>query len=224
MARASLPHPRRRRALLAAGAAFSVALAAAGVVAATTGAQAATTNLIRNPGLESGSLSPWSCTSNSGPAVGSPVHSGSFALQATPTGGDDAQCSQTLSVQPSSSYTLSAWVDGSYVYIGETGTGATDTSTWTPGTGGSYQQLTTNFSTGASTTSLTIWVHGWYAEPAYQADDFSLTGPGGTGPSPSTSPSSSSPTPSPSASPTGGSGTCTAPASSSTASAGWRMS
>jgi len=218
MARASSPHPlRRRRALLAAGAAFSIALAAAGVVALTTGAQAATGNLVQNPGFESGSLSPWSCTSNSGSAVGSPVHSGSFALQATPAGSDDAQCSQTVGVQPSSSYTLSAWVNGSYVYIGETGTGATDTSTWTPGTGGSYQQLTTSFTTGAGTTSLTIWVHGWYAEPAYQADDFSLTGPGGGGsPSPSTGPSSSSPAPSPSTSPstspTGGTGTCAAPA------------
>jgi len=212
---ASVPPPRprpRRRTLVAAGAAISVVLATVGVVAATTGAQAAAANLVQNPGFESGALSPWSCTSG-GAVVTSPVHSGSYALQATPSGSDDAQCSQTVSVQPSSNYTLSAWVDGSYVYLGDTGTGTSDTSTWTPGTSG-YQQLSTSFTTGASTTSLTIWVHGWYGQPVYEADDFSLTGPGG-GPSPSTSPSSSSPstspTPSPSSSPTG-SGSCTAPA------------
>jgi chitinase/chitodextrinase len=213
--------PQRRRALAAAGAAFSVVLATVGVVAATAGAQAATTNLIQNPGFESGALAPWSCSSG-GAVVSSPVHSGSHALQATPSGSDDAQCSQTVSVQPNSAYTLSAWVDGSYVYIGDTGTGTSDTSTWTPGSGGGYQQLTTSFNTGASTTSVTIWVHGWYGQPVYEADDFSLTGPGGGGtPSPSTGPTSSSPTPSasPSATATGGSGgggSCTAPAWNST--------
>ncbi|MBS2964102.1 carbohydrate binding domain-containing protein, partial [Actinocrinis puniceicyclus] len=196
----------RRRALAAAGAAFSVVLATVGVVAVTSGAQAAAVNLIQNPGFESGALAPWSCTSDSGSVATSPVHSGSDALKATPSGSDDAQCSQTVSVQPNSAYTLSAWVDGSYVYIGDTGTGTSDTSTWTPG-GGGYQQLTTSFNTGANTTSVTIWVHGWYGQPAYEADDFSLSGPGGSGsPSPSTSPTTSSPTPSPSATPTGGSG------------------
>jgi hypothetical protein len=129
---ADLPHPstRRRRALAAAGAVASVVLATAGVVAATGGAQAATANLAQNPGFESGSLSPWTCTSSSGAVVTSPVHSGSDALRGTPSNSDDAQCSQTISVQPSSAYTLSAWVDGSYVYLGDTGTGTTDTSTW----------------------------------------------------------------------------------------------
>ena len=191
----------RRRALAAAGAVLSVALATIGVVAATGGAQAATTNLVQNPGFESGSLSPWTCTANSGTVVGSPVHSGSHALQGAPSNSDDAQCSQTISVKPSSAYTLSAFVDGSYVYLGDTGTGTTDTSTWTPGTGGGYQQLSTNFSTGASTTSVTIWLHGWYAQPTYFADDVSLSGPGGPSPSASATSNSPSPSPSPSKSP-----------------------
>ena len=202
MARIPTPGARpRRRALAAAGAVLSVALATVGIVAATGGAQAATTNLVQNPGFESGALSPWTCTSNSGAVVSSPVHAGSHALQGTPSNSDDAQCSQTISVVPSSAYTLSAYVDGSYVYLGDTGTGGTDTSTWTPGTGGGYQQLTTSFTTGASTTSLTIWVHGWYAQPAYFVDDVSLAGPGGSGGSPSPSPSATSKSPSPSPSP-----------------------
>ena len=85
-------------------------------------AGAATTNLVANPGFESG-LSNWSCSGGSGAAVSSPVHSGASALKATPAGQDDAQCTQNVSVQPNSQYTLSAYVQGSYVYLGATGTG-----------------------------------------------------------------------------------------------------
>lgn len=218
MARIPLTGARpRRRALAAAGATISVALATVGVLAATGGAQAATANLAQNPGFESGALSPWSCTSSSGAVVSSPVHSGSHALQGTPSNSDDAQCSQTISVQPNSAYTLSAYVDGSYVYLGDTGTGTTDTSTWTPGTGGGYQQLSTSFTTGASTTSVTIWLHGWYAQPVYFADDVSLTGPGGSGsPSPSPSATGKSPSPSPSASPSKSPSTSPSPSASAT--------
>ena len=172
-------------------------LAAAGLacVATATTAQAAPANLAQNPGFESGTLAPWSCSSGGGSVVTSPVHSGSYALLGTPTSSDDAQCSQTVSVQSGSSYTLSAWVEGSYVYLGDTGTGTSDTSNWT--TSNSWSQLSTTFTTGASTTSLTIWLHGWYGQGDYSADDVSLTGPAGAGSSPSTSTSgttSSSPT------------------------------
>jgi chitinase len=36
--------------------------------------------------------------------VGSPVHSGSYALSGTATSSDDAQCTQVIQVQPNSSY------------------------------------------------------------------------------------------------------------------------
>jgi len=38
---------------------------------------------------------------------------------------DDAQCTQTISVQPNSAYTLSAYVQGAYVYLGATGYSST---------------------------------------------------------------------------------------------------
>jgi hypothetical protein len=75
-------------------------------------------------------------------------------------------------VQPSSSYTLTGWVQGSYVFLGDTGTGSTDTDTWTASAAG-WQQLSTSFSTGVSTTSVTVYVHGWYGEGTYYADDLS---------------------------------------------------
>jgi len=86
------------------------ALVTAGLACVTlaTSAQAATGNLVQNPGFESGTLAPWSCSGDNGSVVTSPVHSGSYALLGTPTDSDDAQCSQTVSVQPSSSYTLTA--------------------------------------------------------------------------------------------------------------------
>ena len=167
----------RLRALLAAPAVallVSITALSAGVAPASAAA-----NLLANPGFETGTLSGWTCSALDS-VTRSPVHSGSAALAGAASSASTAQCTQTVSVQPNSSYTLSGWVEGSYVFLGDTGTGTTDTDTWTPSATG-WQQLTTSFSTGASTTSVTIYVHGWYAQGTYYADDLSLTGPGGSG-------------------------------------------
>jgi chitinase len=132
----------------------------------------AATNLVTNAGFESGSLSGWQCPA--GGVTTTAPHSGSYALQATPSGSDVARCSQSIPVQPNSAYTLSAWVKGSNVYLGVDG----GPSTWTTSSG--WSQLTVPFTTSPSATSLTIYVHSWYALPAYQADDVVLDGPGGT--------------------------------------------
>jgi hypothetical protein len=155
------------------------ALAAALVPALAAVPASAQANLLANPGFETGTLSGWSCSPLDSVA-GSPVHSGSHALAGAVSSSDDAQCSQVVSVQPSSSYTLSGFVEGNYVYIGDSGTGAADTSDWTP-SATSWTQLSATFTTGASTTSVTVYVHGWYAQGTYHADDMSLTGPGGGG-------------------------------------------
>jgi len=148
-------------------------------------AQAADINNAKNGGYESG-LSNWTCSASSGTTVSSPVHGGSAALKATPAGQDNAQCTQSVAVKANSTYTLSAWVQGGYAYLGVTGTGTTDVSTWTPDSS-SWKQLTTTFTTGSSTTSVTVYTHGWYAQAAYYADDLSVYGPdggGGTDPAP----------------------------------------
>jgi hypothetical protein len=166
----------RPRSLIAA--LTAVCLAFLGLTAAVAPASAAT-SLLTNPGFETGSLPGWTCSATDH-VTGSPVHSGSDALAGAASASDDAQCTQTVSVQPSSSYTLTGWVQGSYVFLGGTGTGRTDTGAWTASAAG-WQQLSTTFSTGASTTSVTVYVHGWYGEGTYYADDLSLTGPGGGG-------------------------------------------
>jgi hypothetical protein len=159
----------RRRVLALAG---SAALALGGAIALPGTAQAA--NILTNPGFESGSPSPWSCSGNLGSVVSSPVHGGSKALAGAASDSDNAQCTQTVSVQPNTTYSLSGWVRGSYVYLGVDG-GA---STWTTSTS-AYSQLSVSFTTGASQTSAKIYLHGWYGQGTYYADDISLDGPGG---------------------------------------------
>ncbi|MET7568148.1 glycoside hydrolase family 18 protein [Streptomyces sp. NPDC005492] len=147
--------------------------------AGTGQASAADINNAKNSGFESG-LTNWTCTAGSGTTVSSPVHSGASALKGTPAGQDNAQCTQSVAVKPNSTYTLSAWVQGGYSYLGVTGTGTTDVSTWTPDTS-AWKQLSTTFTTGASTTSVTVYTHGWYGQAAYYADDISVYGPDGGG-------------------------------------------
>ncbi|MFI2644544.1 chitinase [Streptomyces sp. NPDC018610] len=142
-------------------------------------ASAADVNNAKNAGFESG-LSNWTCSAGSGATVSSPVHGGTAALKATPAAQDNAQCTQTVAVKPNSTYTLSAWVQGGYAYLGATGTGTTDVSTWTPDTN-TWKQLQTTFTTGSSTSSVTVYLHGWYGQAAYYADDISVTGPDGGG-------------------------------------------
>ncbi len=170
-------HPRPLSHLLAGS--VAVLLTSAFALTASLGPASAATNLLANPGFETGSLSGWSCSSIDS-VTASPVHSGSHALKGAANSSDDAQCTQTVSVQPSSSYTLSGWVEGNYVFIGDTGSGTTDTDNWTP-SAATWQQLSTTFSTGASTTSVTVYVHGWYAQGTYFADDLSLSGAAGGG-------------------------------------------
>jgi chitinase len=158
----------RRSRLSATLAAFVLALS--GLAAGP--AEAA--NLLTNPGFEAGSLSGWTCANAT--AVSTPVHGGGYALAATPVGADYAQCSQTVSVQPNTTYTVSAWVRGNPVYLGITG-GA---STWS-GNAGAYNQLSLTFTTG-NQTSAQLYLHGWYGAGTYYTDDVVLDGPGGSTP------------------------------------------
>jgi chitinase len=151
-----------------------------GVAATAPAASAASANLLGNGDFATGTTSGWTCSSGDA-VVTSPVYPGSsYALAGTPSGSDYARCSQVVSVQPSSSYSLSGWVEGDYVYLGDSGTGGADTSDWTP-SASTWTQLSTSFTTGSATTSVTIYVNGWYAQPEFYADNLSLTGAAGSG-------------------------------------------
>jgi len=151
-----------------------------GVAAVAPAASAASANILVNGDFAAGSTSGWTCSPGD-TVVTSPTYDGSaYALAGTPTDGDYARCSQVVSVQPSSSYSLSGWVEGDYVYLGDSGTGGTDTSDWTP-SAATWTELSTSFTTGSATTSVTIYVNGWYAQPEFYADDLTLTGAAGSG-------------------------------------------
>ena len=155
--------------------AMAVAAGATAVLAATIFAVTpahADVNLLTNPGFESGSLSGWTCEAGAS-VVSGQARTGTYALAGTP-GSTTAKCSQTVAVQANTRYVYSAYVRGSYVFIGTTG--VVTTSTWTPNAG-SYSQLTLTV-TPTTSGSLTVYVHGWYGQPVYHADDVSLLGPG----------------------------------------------
>jgi Carbohydrate binding domain/Glycosyl hydrolases family 18 len=123
---------------------------------------------LTNAGFETGGLSPWTCTGGS-TVVSSPAHSGSHALQVTPSSSSTGECDQTVTLSPNHTYTLTGWVQGPYAYLGVSG-GAT-ASTWSNST--SWNQLTVGFTTGSSGT-VTVYVHGWYGQSNVDADDFTL--------------------------------------------------
>ncbi len=201
------PHrpARDARALLAV--LLASALALVGMVLTGTGtATAADVDVIRNGDFSAGDhLAPWSC----GPTVTAVNNAATgWDLQGTPAGADYANCSQQVTVLPNSTYTLTAAVQGTYVFLGATGTGGTDPSTWSSNTG--WNTLTSTFTTGASTNSVQVWFHGWYGQSAFLVDKVSMVGPGTGSPSPSASVTTSvSPKPSGSGSPSPSASTST---------------
>ncbi|WP_067182291.1 glycosyl hydrolase family 18 protein [Microtetraspora niveoalba] len=122
-----------------------------------------------NPGFESGALSPWTCQTGSA-VVGSPAHSGVHALRVSPTQSQTGQCAQSVTLAPNHAYTLKAWVQGNYAFVGVSG-GAT-ASTWTSSSG--WKELSLPFTTGSSGT-VTVTVNGWYGQDDVHADDFSIS-------------------------------------------------
>ena len=172
----------------------TAALTAATAVGLAIPSAQAATNTITNPGFETGDLSGWSCDPTDSVVTGH-AHSGTYALAGAANNSSTAQCNQTVSVAANTTYTLTASVNGNYVYLGVTG--AATATNWTPTTNNTYTQLTITFTTN-NTTTLTVNLHGWYAQGTYYADDITINGP--TGPSP-TPTRTTSPSPSPSASP-----------------------
>jgi Glycosyl hydrolases family 18/Carbohydrate binding domain len=122
-----------------------------------------------NGGFETGSLAPWSCQPGDAVVTG-PVHSGSHALQVTPTASQTGECDQTVALSPNTSHTLTGWVQGNYAFIGVSG--GASASTWTSSS--NWTELSVSFTTGSSGT-VTVFVHGWYSQGNVNADDFSLS-------------------------------------------------
>ncbi|MEV0841358.1 carbohydrate binding domain-containing protein [Actinocatenispora sera] len=121
--------------------------------------------------FEAGSLAPWTCTGGSGSIVSSPTHGGAGALKLSPTSSDNATCSQSVTLRANASYTLTAYVQGDYAFLGTTGA-ATDANAWT--NAGEYTKLSATFTTGGTGT-VQVFVHGWYGQGAVYVDDVSVS-------------------------------------------------
>lgn len=124
---------------------------------------------VANPGFESGAMTPWTAQSGSA-VVTTPVHSGTRAVRVAATSSQTGQVSQVVTLQPNKGYTLRAWVQGNFAFVGVSG--GANASTWT--SSAAYTQLTIPFTTGASGT-VTVFVHGWFGQGTVFADDFSIT-------------------------------------------------
>ncbi|MFJ7243974.1 glycosyl hydrolase family 18 protein [Kitasatospora sp. NPDC098652] len=122
-----------------------------------------------NGDLETGKAAPWTCQSGGG-IVTTPVHSGSYALQAAASASQTGDCTQSVTLKPNTSYTLSGWVQGNYAYLGVSG--GANASTWTISSG--WTKLSVPFTTDASG-SVTVYLHGWYGQGSVYGDDFSIS-------------------------------------------------
>jgi hypothetical protein len=141
---------------------FTVTVTGGGTTPPPSGALA-------NAGFESGSLSPW--TGQPGDAVvATPAHTGTHAVRIAATASQTGELDQTVTLAPNSSHTLTAWVQGNFAFVGVSG--GASASTWTSSAG--WTKLTVPFTTGANGT-VTVFVHGWFAQGDVFADDFDLS-------------------------------------------------
>ncbi|HEX5403106.1 MAG TPA: glycosyl hydrolase family 18 protein [Pseudonocardiaceae bacterium] len=151
------------------GTATSGSHSATYTLAVSNGTTPPPSGAISNPGFETGGLSPW--VGQPGDAVVStPAHTGTHAVQLAATASQTGEVDQTITLAPNSSHTLTAWVQGNFVFVGVSG--GASASTWTTSAG--WTQLTVPFTTGASGT-VTVFAHGWFAQGTAVADDFSLS-------------------------------------------------
>ncbi|MEZ0109027.1 hypothetical protein ABH920_003037 [Catenulispora sp. EB89] len=133
---------------------------------------------IANPDFEAGSLAGWTAAYNAGVTTTNP-HSGTYAGQINAPAGGTGSIEQVVNgLTPNTTYTLTGWIltDGGVTNLGtkkySDPTGADDTGTTTTAT--TWTQLTTQFTTGATNTSVDIYCY--RSTPGTSAcDDITLT-------------------------------------------------
>ncbi|MFD8594986.1 carbohydrate binding domain-containing protein [Kitasatospora sp. NPDC059646] len=199
------PRARHRDGLPIGIAAGALALAAAGIgPAAPATAALPTVDVVVNGHFDQGNrMTAWSCD----PGQVLPPSDAFGQLAGHPTDTGTAGCTQTVNVEPNSSYRLSARVSGPYVFAGVTGSGTTDLTLWS--NQADWNVLSGTVTTGPDTRALKVYFHGWYQQGPYRISSFELWGPGqprnscvptppvaGDSPSPSASPCYLTPAPS----------------------------
>ncbi|MFB6780760.1 carbohydrate binding domain-containing protein [Streptomyces sp. NPDC056352] len=121
-----------------------------------------------NGDVETGSLAPWS-RENGGAVVSTPAYGGAHALAAAATASRTGECTQTLTLSPHATYTLSGWVQGNFGHLGV----RRDATAGTWGSSSSWTKQSVSFTTG-STNAVTVRLHGWCAQGTVHGDDISV--------------------------------------------------
>lgn len=134
----------------------------------------AQTNLLLNPGFETGTTANWNDSYGTLAVVNAGQHSGSYCARVNYS----SAVRQTVSgLLPDTAYTCSGWVKvttaGQSIVLGAQNFGGTTVSQ--SSTSSAWTKLTLNFTTGLSATSATIFVYQSGANPGF-CDDLSLTG------------------------------------------------
>jgi hypothetical protein len=113
--------------------------------------------IVRNPGFETGSLSPWTNWNTASVTTGN-ARSGNYSLQLA---GGPGATEQVITVQPNTTYKLSGYAktasSSEPVRIGVKNYGGTET--WAEITSTSYTKGTVTFTTGATNTAATIYIY-----------------------------------------------------------------
>lgn len=130
---------------------------------------------LSNPGLETGSVDPWS-NSSSITLTTTDQHSGSYALQ---LGGAPATTQQVITgLAPETNYVFSGWAKvataGEDVTLGAKNVDAAGTQTTLHVTSASYQLGLANFTTGATNTTATVFCYKYAGGGAGYCDDLSV--------------------------------------------------
>ncbi len=132
------------------------------------------TNLVQNPGLETGDLSSWGGFGTL--AIDTDANAGSYAVKVTGIAGHE----QNVVVQPNTTYTLSAHakVQSGSVILGVKNYGGAEKGTSVTST--SYTPASVTFTTGSTSTSADIYLYVPGAGNVAFGDDFSVVVGGST--------------------------------------------
>jgi len=118
----------------------------------------AQSNLLTNPGFETGTMSGWGASSGTYSAVTGFAHSGTYAAKIN-AGSTVAQTVTGLT--PNTTYTCTGWLEaptaGQTIYMGVQNFGGTTISKGTNTT--TYTQLSVTFTTGPASTSATLFIY-----------------------------------------------------------------
>jgi len=131
------------------------------------------TNLVVNPGFETGSLSPWTGAGTFA-VVNNNALSGTYSARIEGTGGNSSFIQTIYGLRPNTTYTVTGWykVESGSVSIGVINYGDDQIAFSTSST--SYEKETFTFTTGASNTSAQIFL--WKGDAGFgYGDNFSVT-------------------------------------------------